>query len=115
MSDITEIQKMLLEFRDKRDWKKFNNPKDMAVSLVLEATEVLENFKWKSNEEVEQYVKVKKDAIAEELADTLNWVLLLSHDLGIDIVKASKKKIKANHKKYPISKTRGVYKKYTDL
>ncbi len=52
MSDVKDMQKRIVEFRDARDWKQFHNPKDLALSLVLEATEVLEHFQWKSPEEI---------------------------------------------------------------
>jgi len=60
MSEIKDLTKKIIEFRDKRDWKKFHNPKDVALSLVLEAGEVMEHFKWKSNEEIEEYIKTDK-------------------------------------------------------
>ena len=63
----------------------FHNPKDLALSLLLEAAEVLEHFQWKSPEEIGQYIKEQKAEIAEELADTLYWILLMSNDLEIDI------------------------------
>ena len=85
---MKEITKKILEFREKRDWKQFHNPKDLALSLVLEATEVLEHFQWKSPKEVEEYSKTHKDEIGEELADVLYWLILMSHDLDIDILEA---------------------------
>ncbi|MDP3957724.1 MAG: nucleotide pyrophosphohydrolase [bacterium] len=115
MGDIKDITERILAFRNARDWKQFHNPKDVALSLVLEAAEVMEHFQWKSKEEVEKYVKNHKEEIGEELADVFNWVLLLSHDLGIDIAKAAKKKIKKNEKKYPIEKAKGRHNKYTEL
>lgn len=115
MSDINDLVKELLAFREAREWKKFHRPKDMALSLVLEAAELLELFQWKSEKEVEEYVKNNKNKISEELADVFNWVILMSHDLSIDIMKASQNKIKHNHKKYPVVKTKGRYAKYTNL
>lgn len=115
MSDIETVTKKLLKFRKERDWKQFHKPKDLALSLVLEAAEVLEHFQWKSEKEIQGYVKTHKEEIGEELADVFNWVLTLSHDLGIDIVKASKAKIRSNGKKYPVKKAKGTAKKYTEL
>ena len=69
-----------MAFRDARDWKQFHNPKDMAISLSLEASEVLEHFQWKSNDQMEEHLIVKKDEVADELADVLYWVLLMGHD-----------------------------------
>ena len=108
MSEIKDLTEKIIEFRDERDWKKFHNPKDVAISLSIEAAEVLEHFKWKDNEEIEEYVKTNKKEIGKELADVLNHVLILAHDLDIDIVKTTKEKTKENHEKYPIEKNRGT-------
>lgn len=115
MSDIKTLQKKIVAFRDARDWKQFHNPKDLSISLVLEATEVMEHFQWKSKEEMEEYVKENKEAIGEELADTLYWILLLGNDLDVDIMKAFEKKMEQNDKKYPIPKAKGSHKKYNEL
>lgn len=115
MSDIKDLQERVVEFRDRRDWKQFHNPKDMAISLALEAAEVLEHFQWKNKEEVEKYVKEKKENVADELSDVLFWVLLMSHDLDINIVEAFDKKLEKNAAKYPIEKARGTHAKYTEL
>lgn len=85
------------------------------MSLVLEAVEVLEHFQWKSEVEIDEYVKTHKDDIAEELADTLYWVLLMTHDLDIDILNASFKKLAKNAQKYPVEKAKGKHTKYTQL
>jgi NTP pyrophosphatase (non-canonical NTP hydrolase) len=105
------IQK-LIEFRDQRNWKQFHNPKDLVISLVLEAGELLELFQWKSSE---QAVLEKRDDIEEEMADVLMYLLLLSNELGIDLEQAVIDKIAKNVKKYPESKSYGSSKKYTDL
>lgn len=115
MSDITELTTIVKRFRDERDWKQFHNPKDVALSLVLEAAEVLEHFQWKSQEEIEKYLKSNKEDIGDELADVLYWVLLMCNDLEIDIEKALAKKIKKNEKKYPVEKARGKHTKYNRL
>ena len=115
MSDIKEITKRIVELRDERDWKQFHTPKDMALSLVLEAAEVLEHFQWKSREEVEEYVKTHKNEVGEELADVLCWVLLMCHDLNIDIYKTSLKKMEKTKKKYPVEKSKGRADKYNKL
>ena len=115
MSKIEDLTKKIIEFRNNRDWQQFHNSKDVALSLVLEAAEVLEHFQWKNENEMKDYIQSHKEAIGEELADVLYWVLLMSHDLGIDITEALEKKIEKNDKKYPIDKARGVSKKYTEL
>ncbi|MCF7834279.1 MAG: nucleotide pyrophosphohydrolase [Candidatus Pacebacteria bacterium] len=112
MKTLTE---RIIDFRDARDWKQFHNPKDIALSLVLEATEVMEHFQWKSKEEMEKYIVTNKADIAEELADVLYWVLLMSSDLKIDVLKALDKKILKNEGKYPVHKAKGKHTKYTKL
>jgi len=115
MSDLCRLTKKIIGFREARDWKQFHNPKDLALSLVLEATEVLEHFQWKNADEVELYSKTNKDDIGEELADVLYWVILMSHDLDIDIIEALNNKLKKNAEKYPVSKSKGNHAKYNEL
>lgn len=115
MSDLNDLQKQIVGYRDERDWKQFHNPKDLAISLSLEAAEVLEHFQWKSPEEMTAYVKSHKDQISDELADVLYWVLLMANDLDIDIIKASHAKLQKNRIKYPVEKSKGNHKKYTEL
>jgi dCTP diphosphatase len=110
-----QFQQLVVKFRDDRDWKQFHNPKDSVLSLTLEAAELLEHFQWKTIEEMEVYVDKNKEKISEELVDVFFWVLLMSHDLGINMDKAFAKKMVQNRKKYPISKFKGTHKKYTEL
>ena len=112
---IETLLSRIITFREERDWKQFHNPKDMALSLVLESSEVMEHFQWKNKEEIEEYVISHKEHIGEELADVLSWVLLMSHDLEIDVFDALDKKISKNEKKYPVEKARGKHTKYDQL
>lgn len=113
--EIKNLTKRIIKFRDARDWKQFHNPKDLAISLSLEASEFLEHFQWKSEKEIEEYVKSNKDEIADELADVLNYLLLTAHDLDIDIADALNKKIDRSEIKYPIEKAKGKHTKYDKL
>lgn len=115
MSDIKKLTESIIKFRDARDWKQFHNPKDMSLSLVLEAAEVMEHFQWQNLEEMKVYVKKHKHEIGEELADVLYWVLLMSNDLDIDIRHALEQKLLVQAKKYPVGKAKGSHKKYTEL
>ena len=115
MSEIKNLTDKLLVFRKERDWEQFHNPKDMALSLTLEATEVLEHFQWKNGEVLEQYVTDHKEYLGEELADVLYWVLLMSHDLDIDIKQAFEAKMLKNEVKYPVNKAKGRHDKYNKL
>lgn len=117
MSDCTieRLTRLLLQFRDERDWKQFHNPKDQALSLCLEAAELLEIMQWRNGAELEKHLAGNRDRVGEELADVLGWVLLLAHDLQIDLSAAVERKIQLNREKYPIEKAKGVATKYTDL
>lgn len=115
MSDIKKLTKKIIAFRDARDWKQFHTPKDLAIALTMEASEVAEHFLWKNNKEMKKYIKEHRDLISQELSDVLYWVLLMAHDLGIDMVKATERKMKINETKYPLKKARGKHLKYTTL
>ncbi len=115
MKDISDITKRIIAFRDARDWKQFHNPKDCALSLVLEATEVMEHFQWKGKEEIEKYIVTNKVDIGDELADVLYWVLLMGNDLEIDVLGALEEKMKKNEEKYPVEKAKGNHIKYNNL
>lgn len=112
---MKKLTEQVVKFRDSRNWKQFHNPKDLAISLCLEASEVLEHFQWKNTEEMESHIKKNKKEVANELADVLYWVLLMSNDLNIDIEKAFALKMKENNKKYPVKKSKGKHSKYTEL
>ena len=115
MSDIKELTEKIKKFRDERDWMQFHNHKDMALSLVLEAAEVLEHFQWKSQIEIEEYSKTNRDEIAEELADVAAYLFELADNLGVDLGLAIEKKLEKNNKKYPVNKARGRHTKYNKL
>jgi len=106
-SDISDLQKRIREFVDERDWDQFHNPKDLALSLILESAEVLEHFQWKNDAEMADYAVNHKDDIGEELADVLYWTLLLANKLKIDLSDAFKAKMLINEAKYPIEKAKG--------
>jgi dCTP diphosphatase len=115
MDSISRLTQAVVSFRDDRDWKQFHNPKDCAISLSLEAAEVLEHFQWKNSQEVLEHIEKHKADVGEELADVLYWVLLMSNDLDIDIADAFLKKLEKNGSKYPVEKAKGKHSKYTEL
>jgi len=112
---ITDLQKMIRKFCDDRNWDQFHNPKDLSISLALEAAEVLEHFQWKNTEEMAAHAKANKTDVGEELADVFYWVLLLANKLDIDLVDAFSEKMVKNEAKYPVEKARNSHKKYTEL
>lgn len=102
----------VLKFRDDRNWRQFHNPKDLAISICLEAAELLEVFQW-SAEDVQ--CGDKKDKIREELADVLNYCILMADVCGLDMDEIVLEKIKKNEEKYPVEKAYGRREKYTEL
>jgi len=115
MTNIKKLTEKIKKFRDERDWMQFHNHKDMAISLVLEAVEVLEHFQWKSSEEIEEYVKTNKEEIGEELADVAIYLFELADNVGVDLIEAAEKKLEKNAKKYPTEKAKGKHIKYNKL
>ena len=113
MSDsIKELTKKIVDFRDARNWKQFHNPKDMAISISLEAAELLEVFQW-SGADIEADTDKKMVRIKEELADVLIYAFLMGKDLGLDISEIVSRKIEENNRKYPAEKVYGKSDKYT--
>ncbi|KOP30896.1 nucleotide pyrophosphohydrolase [Exiguobacterium sp. BMC-KP] len=112
MNEIKQLTKLILKFRNDRDWQQFHNPKDLALSLSLEASELLELFQWKTSEEA-----VEKDLgkMKDELADVITYALLFANETGIDVLSAVKQKMMKNDEKYPVEKAFGVNEKYNEL
>jgi NTP pyrophosphatase (non-canonical NTP hydrolase) len=109
MRSSNDAIKALLEFRDARDWKQFHNPKDLAVALSIEASELLEHFLWKGADEADPA------GIREELADVLAYALLLAHHYGLDPEEIVLDKVRLNAERYPADKARGRATKHTEL
>lgn len=112
MSEIEELLGEVNKFREERDWRKFHNEKDLALSIVLESAELLELFQWKSAEDV---VQREKENLSDELADVLIYCFMLADNLGLDPAKIIREKMRANAEKYPVEKSYGRSDKYTDL
>jgi dCTP diphosphatase len=115
MSEIKDITELIKKFRDERDWMQFHNHKDMALSLLLEAAEVLEHFQWKSNDEITIHVEKEKEEIAEELADVAIYLFELADNMKIDLPNAIRMKLEKNARKYPVTKAKGSNLKYNKL
>ncbi len=109
MRSSNDAIKALLEFRDARDWKQFHNPKDLAVALSIEASELLEHFLWKGADEADPA------GIREELADVLAYALLLAHHYGLDPEEIVLDKVRLNAERYPADKARGRATKHTEF
>lgn len=101
------VMRALAEFRDERDWKQFHTGKNLAESISIEASELLEAFQWKEEADIEK--------IKEELADVLNYCYLMADHYGLDPDEICLAKLEVNKKKYPVEKAKGTAKKYTEL
>lgn len=107
-----ETINQILKFRDDRDWKQFHNPKDLAISISLEAAELLEVFQW-SGPDVSN--EGKQDKIKEELADVVNYCVLMADACSLDLDEIVQEKIRVNNEKYPVKKAKGKSDKYDQL
>ncbi len=114
---LNQLTDRLIAFRDERDWKRFHSLKNLILSVSLEAAELLELTQWKDEEAVETLVDddAFRTALAEECADVLIYLLLISERAGIDLGQAAMAKIELNTRKYPVEKSRGNARKYTEL
>lgn len=109
MSDTREIIEALRRFRDERDWAQFHNAKDLALALNIEAAELLEAFLWKAPEQADV------DSIKEELADVFTFAFLLADKYDVDVKQIVLEKMAKNALKYPVEKSKGSAKKYTEF
>ena len=107
-----ETINQIIKFRDDREWKQFHNPKDLAISISLEAAELLEVFQW-SGADVSN--EGKQDKIKEELADVVNYCVLMADACELDLDEIIQEKIKINERKYPVEKAKGRSDKYDKL
>ena len=115
MDEIKNITEKIKKFRDERDWMQFHDHKNMAISIILEASELLEHFQWKTKDEVESYVKKHKSEVEEEIADIALYLFELADNLGVNLSEAMGKKLEKNAAKYPPEKSRGKHTKYNKL
>lgn len=112
---LADLTRRVLEHRDERDWAQFHTPKELAVSLVVEAAELLALMQWKSGDDLKAAVEKRRDQIRDELADVLHSTLLLASDLGVELDEALEQKLAKDAEKYPVEKSKGRAEKYTDL
>ena len=110
--EFEDVRDTALQFRDDRDWAQFHNPKDLAISISLEAAELLEAFQWSGSD---TSAARKEDKIKEELADVLIYCIYLADTCDIDIADIIAGKLARNAEKYLASKARGNSRKYTEL
>ena len=115
--DIKALTQALLEFRDERNWAQFHTLRNLIVSLNLEAGELLELTQWKDDQEVANMLAdpVKQEALRDECADILLYLLLIAENDGFDLLEAARRKLEKNAQKYPVDKCFGSSRKYTEL
>lgn len=112
---LTKLRDHLRNFAAAREWERFHSPKNLAVALSVEAGELLEHFQWISDEESSAIAPNTIERIEEEVADVLLYLIRLADVLNIDLVEAAEHKLAVNETRYPVEKSRGTSKKYTEL
>ena len=115
--NLAALTDALLKFRDERDWAQFHTLRNLIVSLNLEAAELLELTQWKSDDEMAALADSAsaREALRDECADVLLYLLLIADKAGIDLIDAARRKLEKNAEKYPVAKSYGSRKKYTQL
>ncbi|VAX13972.1 hypothetical protein MNBD_GAMMA24-1435 [hydrothermal vent metagenome] len=112
--DLSSLQQELLEFARLRDWEQFHAPKNLAMALSVEASELLEHFQWLNEQQSKTLNSEKKHAVSLEMADVFIYLIRLASELEVDLLAAVKEKMKINNSKYPVEKVRGSSKKYNE-
>jgi NTP pyrophosphatase (non-canonical NTP hydrolase) len=114
---VEDLKQMVREFSEERDWDQFHNPKDLAIGIVTEASELLEMFRFKTEAEIDVLFNQQSSAkkVRDELADVFYFALRLAQKYDIDVSSSLEEKIRENSKKYPVERAKGSNKKYTEF
>jgi dCTP diphosphatase len=112
---LESLTEALRRFAAERDWQQFHSPKNLACALTVEAAELLEHFQWLTEEQSEKLSAEKRTAVSHELADVFLYLLQIADRLQIDLVAAARQKLRLNAAKYPMDRSRGNSKKYSEL
>jgi len=112
---LAKLRADLRRFAAARDWQQFHTPKNLAMALAVEAAELLEHFQWLTAEQSARLGVRRRHAVAEEIADVLLYLTRLADVLGIDLLAAAQRKLRANARKYPVARARGNARKYSEL
>lgn len=115
MSDLTDLREVIRCFASERDWDQFHSPKNLASALAVEAAELLEPFQWLTEEQSRALPPQETAAVRQEMADVLIYLVQLADKLNVDLLAAAREKIAENALKYPVEKSKGSARKYTDL
>jgi len=111
---MLELRDRLRRFVAERDWDQFHSPKNLAMALSVEAAELVEQFQWLTEEQSQRLAPEKLEAVRDEMADVLVYLVRLADKLDVDLMAAAARKIEKNALKYPADKVRGSMKKYSD-
>ena len=111
---LHDLRKRINAFVTARDWAQFHTPKNLAMAMIVEAAELVEQFQWDTPQESQHLTSEKREAVAHELADTFVYLLRIAEVLEIDLIDATNKKIDLNALKYPVEKVKGSNAKYTE-
>lgn len=116
-TNIAQLKAIVKKHCEDRNWDQYHSPKELAIGVITEASELLEPFRFKSEDEMEAMLKdsKKREAISEEMADTFYFLIRLAQKYDIDLADAFDKKMAKNRQKYPIEKSQGSNKKYNEL
>lgn len=116
-TSIEDLKARVKEFCDARDWDQFHDAKELAIALSIEASELLEHFRWKTKEEVKKTLEnlEKKEEISDEMADVLYFLIRIAQMNNLDLSEALERKLEKNNKKYPVEKFKGSAKKYNEI
>jgi NTP pyrophosphatase (non-canonical NTP hydrolase) len=112
---VRELAERLRAFAEERDWEQFHSPKNLSMALSVEVAELLEHFQWLTEEQSLDLSAEVRGKVREELADVFIYLVRLSDRLGIDLMAAAWDKVAKNAEKYPVEKSRGHKRKYTEL
>lgn len=113
--DIARLQSELRTFAQERDWEQFHSPKNLAMSVSIEAAELLEHFQWLTDAQSRELSEEQRQQVGHEIADVLLYLLQLADKLDIDPVAAAHEKLAINAGKYPVDRAKGTSRKYTQL
>ena len=112
--ELTELQRRLAAFAAARDWDQFHSPKNLAMALSVEASELLEEFQWLTEEQSRALDPERHERVRLEMADVLIYLLRLADKLDVDLARAATEKVALNELKYPADRVRGDARKYTE-
>jgi dCTP diphosphatase len=115
MDSLLELRRALRDFCAEREWDQFHSPKNLAIALCVEASELLEQFQWLTDDGSKRLPAETLEAASQEMADVLLYLVRLADKLDVNLVAAAEAKLRLNAIKYPVEKSRGSSRKYTEL